>query len=249
MINQYLKSKNPNILEIGVHRSDFSKELLNILNSKQFDDKKNVGFLRRGSLNSNNKQSFLSSILLIYSLNIKKKEDYFNDTFKNDNNMIKYLKEIIGNIDNFVKTLTGDLKNQYYNPNLKVKIENYKDSIFYKKTDSFNKLVNMWESFIKYIDNNVLDHTILWDFVCSPNDKLFKNGCNLIILEDYENTTRMICPYNKQKKRNNLRFIEDIPSIILYKKELQINQITRLDLSKERNFHQNRNQLNKIYIK
>ena len=35
LINQYLKSKNPNILEIGVHRGDFSKELLNTLNPKK----------------------------------------------------------------------------------------------------------------------------------------------------------------------------------------------------------------------
>ena len=35
LINQYLKSKNPNILEIGVHRSDFSKELLNNFNPKK----------------------------------------------------------------------------------------------------------------------------------------------------------------------------------------------------------------------
>lgn len=197
-----------------------SKNVLNILNSKPFDDKKNVGFLRRGTLNTNNKQSFLSCILLIYSLNFKEEENHFSNTFSNDSKMIKYLTKIIGDVDNFVSTLTGDLKNQYYNPKLKVKLDKYKKSSFYDKSKSFEKLVNEWESYVEYIENNVSDHTVLWDFVSSPNKNLFEKGCNIIILEEHENSTRMICPYNKQKSRNNLRFVENLPSIILYKKDV-----------------------------
>ena len=43
-----------------------------------------------------------------------------------------------------------------------------------------------------------MDQTYLWDLVCSPNDKLFPNGVNLVILEvperDATNNVHVLCP-------------------------------------------------------
>ena len=48
--------------------------------------------------------------------------------------------------------------------------------------------------------NNIVDHTYLWDIICTPNPKLFKEGLNIIILEisqdDITNNIKVICPSN-----------------------------------------------------
>ena len=58
----------------------------------------------------------------------------------------------------------------------------------------FKKIVNAFSNFKKYLltNNSVIDYTYLWDIVCKPNPKLFKNGINLLILDSEENTILII---------------------------------------------------------
>ena len=123
---------------------------------------------------------------------------------------IKKMKEIIIEsltIDSFLTYQNGDLVNTFM-VDVEVdskKIEKYKDSNLYKKTNEgefFNKVVNSFENFIDFLRNNdtIIDYTYLWDIVCRPNPLLFKSGINLVILEipnnDITNNVDFICPTN-----------------------------------------------------
>jgi len=82
------------------------------------------------------------------------------------------------------------------------------------------KLVNSYDNFCNYImSDKDIDHTYLWDIVCLPNDKLFKKGCNLIILEEDINNINLICPYNKYLK--TYRFDVNKPSFIIVKNKVK----------------------------
>ena len=69
-----------------------------------------------------------------------------------------------------------------------------------------SKLANAYENFLAYLqdDDVVIDYTYLWDIVCTPNPKLFKNGMNLVILEapndDITGNVQLVCPTNQYVK-------------------------------------------------
>ena len=95
----------------------------------------------------------------------------------------------------------------------------YRDSIIYAQlmksaaTDNspdaseqkklqLNKICIAFDNFKRYFDDDdtVLDSTILWDIVSTPNPKLFAEGNNMIILElpdnDDTHNVRIVCPTN-----------------------------------------------------
>ena len=149
---------------------------------------------------------------------------------------IKKMKEIIIEsltIDSFLTYQNGDLVNTFMvdvevEVDVEVdskKIEKYKDSNLYKKTnegDFFNKVVNSFENFIDFLRNNdtIIDYTYLWDIVCRPNPLLFKSGINLVILEipnnDITNNVDFICPTNHY---SNHLFDGKKPTLVLIKQE------------------------------
>ena len=58
------------------------------------------------------------------------------------------------------------------------------------KLKSFNpiqlkKIVSAYNNFIKYLQSSesFIDYTYLWDLICYPDDNLFTNGINMIILD------------------------------------------------------------------
>lgn len=69
-----------------------------------------------------------------------------------------------------------------------------------------SKIANAYENFLAYLadDSVVIDYTYLWDIVCTPNQKLFKRGMNLVILEapndDVTGNVQLICPTNQYVK-------------------------------------------------
>ncbi len=71
-------------------------------------------------------------------------------------------------------------------------------SAFYNGVN--NNGVNAYKNFCNYLlkTKDELDHTYLWDIVCTPNPKLFKAGLNLIIMDivnnDITDKVDLVCP-------------------------------------------------------
>ena len=91
---------------------------------------------------------------------------------------------------------------------------------------SFTTIFGSHENFRKYLldENSLLDHTYLWDIVCTPNSKLFEKGINLVIMEivnnDITDKVDVICPLSSYVKN---RFDKDRDTVFL------INQGTRYE--------------------
>jgi len=161
---------------------------------------------------------------------------------------IKEMKEIIIrsiNIDEFIIYQNGDLITSFANPDLKINIEDYKDSKLYKKINLKRKVsqedeseevsveesrdkqfvervAQSFENFKNYLKDNTIniDYTYLWDLVCMPNPFLFDAGVNLIILEipedDATNNIELVCPTNHYSPHS---FDARKRSLILIKRE------------------------------
>jgi len=131
---------------------------------------------------------------------------------------IKEMKQLIIDsidIDKFIKYQNGDLITSFANQELKVNIEDYKNSKLFqkmKKVSSLEKekeirefierVAQAFETFKNFLENDKIniDYTYLWDLVSMPNPKLFEVGVNLIILEipedDATNNINLVCPTN-----------------------------------------------------
>ena len=152
---------------------------------------------------------------------------------------IKELKEylishVINNLDMFIVLQNGNLVELFYNNQEDINIDNnlhielLERSDIYHKLDKsnqankllLNKILNSYINFIKFIkdNDNIIDHTYLWDIISSPHEKLFKTGLNLIILElkedDLTNNIEILCPTNHYS--NNV-YNKDKNSVILIK--------------------------------
>jgi hypothetical protein len=108
-------------------------------------------------------------------------------------------------IDTFITLQNGTLADVFYNPNKELRdIEKYKTSNISRTLppESFARICNAYENFIAYLDDDtsIIDHTYLWDIVSRPNEKLFKNGNNIILIhipdDDITNNVQVICPTN-----------------------------------------------------
>jgi len=132
---------------------------------------------------------------------------------------IKEMKKLIIqaiNIDNFIKYQNGDLITSFANKELKVNIDDFKDSKLYQKMvtkennndkkeeirEFIERVVQAFETFKQFLEDDRIniDYTYLWDIVSMPNSKLFEVGINLIILEipedDATNNINLVCPTN-----------------------------------------------------
>jgi hypothetical protein len=176
--------------------------------------KQNTACLFRRGVENNKEQSFLSVLVAIYK-----------------KNSIAELKEYI------VKVITIDNIQDFHNGNLShtfskddyfdQDISAYTKSELYKKMETnlegFKKIVNGLENFHKYIlDDTVnIDHTYLWDIVCSGILKKtkIKTRINLIILnetmDDVTQNINIICPTTFHSK---FLFNLNYNSIFIYKR-------------------------------
>ena len=149
---------------------------------------------RMGVENSNN-QSFLSAIAYIFFKNKSIKEP-----------TIKSMKQlIIDNIglDNIQFFHNGSLATTFAKPDYDTQsIDKYNDTELFKKmgdTNGFKKIVNGYENFIKYInDDTNIDYTYLWDIICSGVLHVKNRTLNMIILnetmDDVTQNINIICP-------------------------------------------------------
>jgi len=176
--------------------------------------KPNTACLFRRGVENNKDQSFLSVLTAIYK-----------------KNSIAELKEHIVKhitIDNIQDFHNGNLshtfsKDDYFDQD----ISKYTKSELYKKMEpnpeGFKKIVNGLENFHKYIldDAVQIDHTYLWDIVCSGILKKTKtkSRINLIILnepmEDVTQNVNIICPTTVHSK---FLFNLSYNSIFIYKR-------------------------------
>jgi RNA-binding protein YhbY len=110
-------------------------------------------------------------------------------------------------IDRFITLQNGTLIDVFFNKKTEMRESDrakYKTSNIYRQfnPELFHKICNAYENFISYLDddNVIIDHTYLWDIISQPNERLFKNGNNLILLQipddDITNNVQVICPTN-----------------------------------------------------
>ena len=167
----------------------------------------------------NEKSSFVSCLSSLYN--------EITNTKISNRKMREVLTEIV-TIDNILEFHNGNIVKLFDNQNYdEIDISKYNKSKIYgiliKETPQLlNKLINALENFHKYLldDELIINHTYLWDIVCNPNDKLFPQGINLVILQDNNddvtNNIDILCPPNSLSK---FYFDLNKPSFILYKKK------------------------------
>ena len=108
-------------------------------------------------------------------------------------------------IDLFITLQNGTLTDVFYNPNKELLDTSKYNRAQISRTlpkEAFTRICNAYENFIAYLDDDasIIDHTYLWDIVTRPNEKLFKNGNNIILIhipdDDITNNVQVICPTN-----------------------------------------------------
>jgi len=202
-----LPSKRWGFLPLSVQyflQSDNSKSVDKNNNKFLRTDKNTTTLLRVGVENSS-KKSFIACIAELYAYkytNIEKTPT------------IQSMCEIIAtnvSIDLFLSYHNGSLAS-IFRPKI-VDLEMidptlYEDSRFMKSLDQtndthidfINDTIASYENFQEFLknENSYIDHTYLWDIICSPNPGLFPNGCNLAILQirnvDMTDDIELLCP-------------------------------------------------------
>ena len=206
------------------------QKILHEINSECYKNKHNTNIksnyacLLRHGVELNENQSFIACIAdaVFYA-----RKDENGIPFKIPT--IKYMKDIIImslTIDNFIKYQNGNLVTNFHKLNENIDISKYANSTIYSKLNKDNKIemiyfknvISAFENFINFLkdDEIIIDHSYLWDIICSPNKHIFPNGINLIILQlsnnDITNNVELICPTNQYS--NNL-YESRKPNLIL----------------------------------
>jgi len=199
-----------------------------LLNLKKDNDKE----LFRLGVEENNKQSFISCLstakFLHDAINDKKLLNIKIPTNKEFKKMM--IKKI--DLDLFLTLHNGNLPLLFKSNNINMKTEgeytsDIKNTKIYKALENeknsekyLREIIKSYQNFKSYIkdDNNKIDHTYLWDMFLMPNENMFKNGYNLIIIEidnmELESEARIICPTNYYSKH---KFDYEKKSIVMLK--------------------------------
>lgn len=135
----------------------------------------------------------------------------------------KMKTQIIHNLtlEKFVTYQNGNLVTDFYTTKTTTTTAT-KDMSKYEKSPLFSKerrfdtkedraaymhrIVNAYENFIAFLkdDSSLIDHTYLWDLVCSPDTAYSPKGFNMVIFEipddDITNNVQIICPTNQYSK-------------------------------------------------
>ena len=203
--------------------------------------------LRKGIENSDS-QSFIALIADVYVDYLREKKRQEGKR-KEEIQAIKVptieeMKSILSNaitLDNFIGYFNGALirafapkKGQIKNIN----IDSYLSSNLAKQLNiesrleneernqeeikHFKQLCSSYENYIQYIqnENEIIDHTYLWDVITTPNNNLFPNGTNLVLLnipdDDMTNNIELVCPTNSY---SSVVFDSDKPTLLALLKD------------------------------
>ena len=169
--------------------------------------KPNINALLRYGVEKNTKKSFVACLADLYAtINDKPSVPTVIE-------MLEIMKQSIS-LDMFLKYNNGSLASTFQSKKKRMidldDIEKYNDTFFYKSIDQNNEAqmdfledtIIAFENFLNYLTDETshIDYTYLWDLVCTPNNKLFTNGLNLLILnipnKDITDDIEIICPTN-----------------------------------------------------
>jgi hypothetical protein len=170
--------------------------------------RKNMNILLRRGVEHHNKQSFVACIANILFFGLTK-EDGSNMSVPTIVEMKEKIKGAI-TLDSFMTYQNGNLIESFQTGDDDIDISKYKDSTLYKSVQTDNKLtlvlkrtIGAYENFLNYLKDDTIeiDYKWLWDIIVTPNDKLFKNGINLVIFDISKNANTddiisIICPSN-----------------------------------------------------
>ncbi len=166
-----------------------------------------VCMVRRG-VEFSKSQSFIACISDIYT-GINKLEQQSIIEFKET--LIKAI-----DIDLFMSLQNGNLINIFAQDELigisgnDIDLNEFSESLLFKRSDkrgvreknTLLKIAHAFTNFKEYLRDNTIeiDYTYLWDLLSQPNNKLFKRGLNLSIVEmsnnDVTNNVSLVCPTN-----------------------------------------------------
>ena len=167
--------------------------------------KKNESPILRYGVEKSNKKSFIACIADIYT--------YHNDIkVPSINEMIKIIIDNL-TLDHYLKVHNGNLVSMFQPKkinNSDLDSERYQNTKFYNSVDlskpSQNRFLKFtiasYESFISFLKNedSIIDHSLVWDIICSKEIGLFPKGLNLAIMEiennDLRDNVSLICPTN-----------------------------------------------------
>ena len=125
-------------------------------------------------------------------------------------------------LDSFMTYQNGNLIESFQTGDNTSNISEYNTSTIFKKAEKTNRLtfvlkrtISAYENFLDYLEDDTIeiDYKWLWDIITTPNDKLFKNGINLVIFDISKNANdtdkiSIICPsnvYSNNKYDPNLK--------------------------------------------
>ncbi len=166
-----------------------------------------ICMVRRG-VEFSKSQSFIACISNIYT-----------GIYKLPQQTIAEFKETLisaMDIDIFLSLQNGNLINIFAQDELIgisgsiIDINEFKESTLFKRTantserekNTLIKIAHAFNNFKEYLRDNTIeiDYVYLWDLICQPNNKLFKKGLNLAIVEmnnnDITNNVSLVCPSN-----------------------------------------------------
>lgn len=130
-------------------------------------------------------------------------------------------------IDTFISLQNGNLITIFAQDglvdvgNTVVNLGDFKKNALYKslnkKKEVFIKIAHAYNNFKEYLSDSSIeiDYNYLWDLICQPNNKLFKKGLNLAIVEmtnnDITNNVSIVCPTNHYAST----FFDDYKSTVI----------------------------------
>jgi len=179
--------------------------VVNPNNNKNLRDDKPVQTLLRYGVENSAKKSFIACIADVYAYKTKKPNvPSIEDMCKIISGAVTidlFLTYHNGSLASIFRPKTyvqDDINPKKYEGNSKF-MENLdlSDEI---QSDFIYDTIASYEAFISFMTNpdSYIDHTYLWDIVCSPNPALFTNGLNLAILKirnvDMTDDIELLCP-------------------------------------------------------
>ena len=167
-----------------------------------------ICMVRRG-VEFSKSQSFIACIADIYSgINNVPQQSIiaFKETLINAMDIDTFLSLQNGNLINiFAQDELIDISNV-------IDLKEFENSILYKTSTTtknakkhdnvFIKIAHAFNNFKEYLRDTTIeiDYIYLWDLICQPNNKLFKNGLNMAIVEmnnnDITSNISIVCPSN-----------------------------------------------------
>tara|TARA_B100000424_G_scaffold10139_1_gene7607 strand:- start:8886 stop:14396 length:5511 start_codon:yes stop_codon:yes gene_type:complete len=167
--------------------------------------KKNESPILRYGVEKSSKKSFIACIADVYT--------YHNDIkVPTIAEMIKIIIDKL-TLDHYLKVHNGNLVSMFQPKKINISdldSERYQNTKFYNSIDLTNPTQNKflkftiasYESFLSFLKNedSIVDHSLVWDIICSKEIGIFPKGLNLAIMEvennDIRDNVSLICPTN-----------------------------------------------------